>query len=239
MQRTNFKLGTGGEIYLFSHRESVYCGFVGWAWAVCHGRRCQLQKADARTCGGRLYRLRQARPMARDGEGLGLPVGMRRSPSEDKRISRAHLLPMSRLLAEECRKRAAEKRREGGTARRPRAQAGVPVSRNDLAGHSARKRRHRDRLRSQARSWSLIKIRRAQRTTALSIVLHLTQRAKLFSHEKNNLKSVTLGRGMSVGGLSHDVCNFWRGSRRIMRLAALSFRSVATRKCLIGDPVQY
>jgi len=108
MQRTNFKLGTGGEIYLFSHRESVYCGVVGWVWAVCHGRRCQLQKADARTCGGRLYRLRQARPMARDGEGLGLPVGMRRSPSEDKRISRAHLLPMSRLLAEECRKRAAE-----------------------------------------------------------------------------------------------------------------------------------
>ena len=108
MQRTNFKLGTGGEIYLFSHRESVYCGVVGWVWAVCHGRRCQLQKADARTCGGRLYRLRQARPMARDGEGLGLPVGMHRSPSEDKRISRAQLLPMSRLLAGECRKRAAE-----------------------------------------------------------------------------------------------------------------------------------
>ena len=40
--------------------------------------------------------------MARDGEGLGLPVGMRGSPSEDNR------LPMSRLLAEECRKRAAE-----------------------------------------------------------------------------------------------------------------------------------
>jgi hypothetical protein len=70
---------------------------------------------------------------------------------------------------------------------RSRAQAGVPVSGNDLAGHSARKRRHRDRLRSQARSRSLIKIRRAQRTTALSIVLHLTQRERNFPTTKKTI----------------------------------------------------
>ena len=169
MQRTNFKLGTGGEIYLFSHRESVYCGVVGWVWAVCHGRRCQLQKADARTCGGRLYRLRQARSMARDGEGLGLPVGMRRSPSEDKRISRAQLLPMSRLLAEECRKRAAK------SAEKAEQQ------------DDSERRREYLYLATIWRVIARIKIRRAQRTTALSIILHLTQRERNFPTTKKTI----------------------------------------------------
>jgi len=58
---------------------------------VRYERRCQFQKADARTCGRRLYRLRQARPMACDRERLSLLDRMRGSNSEDKRTSGAHV----------------------------------------------------------------------------------------------------------------------------------------------------
>ena len=108
---------------------------------------------------------------------------------------------MSTLLAEECRKCAAKRAEKA-------EQQDDPERRREYLYLAtiwrviARESEDAKDLRSQARSRSLMKIRRAQHTSALSIVLHLTQRAELFSHEKNNLKSVILGRGMSVGGLN-------------------------------------
>ena len=93
---------------------------------------------------------------------------------------------MSRLLAEECRKRAAESAEKA-------EQQDDPERRREYLYLAtiwrviARESEDTETVWSQARSRSLIKIRRAQRTTALSIVLHLTQRERNFPATKKTI----------------------------------------------------